>query len=66
MYISIQDAPKEVYTFTEDLPEISSFAGGAYMTIHVERDKIGEGWMLMQKWRKETKVKAGNLSLQFA
>lgn len=47
-------------TFTEDLPEISSFPGGTYMTIHVDREHIGNGWMLMEKWRKETKTKAGN------
>lgn len=47
-------------TFTEDLPEVSFFSGGSYMTIHVERENIGEGWMLMEKWRKETKTIAGN------
>ena len=47
-------------SFTEDLPEISSFTGGAYMTIHVDFDHIGEGWMLMEKWRKDTKTKAAN------
>jgi len=46
--------------FTEDLPEITTFAGGVYMTIHVDRDHIGDGWMLMEKWRKDTKTVAGS------
>jgi len=47
-------------SFTEDLPEVSSFSGGTYMTIHVSYDRILEGWMLMEKWRKDTKTKAAN------
>lgn len=47
-------------SFTEDLPEVSSFTGGAYMTIYVDFAHIGEGWMLMEKWRKDTKTKAAN------
>lgn len=47
-------------SFTEDLPEVSSFPGGTYMTIHVSFDRIMEGWMLMEKWRKDTKTKAAN------
>ena len=43
-----------------NLPEVSTFSGGSYVTIHVDRDHIGDGWMLMEKWRKETKTVAGN------
>ena len=43
-----------------DLPEISTFPGGNYVTIHVDREHIGDGWMLMEKWRKDTKTVAGN------
>ncbi|MBO5353307.1 MAG: AraC family transcriptional regulator [Lachnospiraceae bacterium] len=46
-------------TFTKDLPEISFFEGGTYMTLHVEREQIMDGWLLMEKWRKETKTEAG-------
>ena len=42
------------------LPELTTFVGGTYMTIPVDRDHIGEGWMLMEKWRKDTKTVAGN------
>ena len=41
------------------LPHMS-IPGEGYMTIHVSRDRIGEGWMLMEKWRKDTKTKAAN------
>lgn len=46
--------------FAKELPEISTFAGGTYMTIHVEYDQIMEGWRLMEKWRKDTKTIVGN------
>ncbi len=47
-------------SFSEELPEVSTYTGGSYMTIHVDFEHIGEGWMLMEKWRKDTKTKAGN------
>ena len=40
--------------------EITTFSGGSYMTMPVEREHIEDGWMLMERWRKDTKTTAGN------
>jgi len=43
-----------------DLPEFTSFSGGTYMTISADRNHLADGWMHMEKWRKDTKTIAGN------
>lgn len=41
-------------------PEIGTFPGGSYMTAFFPADRLMEGWMLMEKWRKESQTVAGN------
>ncbi len=36
------------------------FPGGSYMTCPADPDHIAEGWMQMEKWRKESHTIAGN------
>ena len=47
-------------SFEEALPEMEAFPGGWYMTAYAEQEHIAEGWMRMERWRKESKSTAGN------
>lgn len=40
-----------------DSVKFDIFDGGTYMTACTSRKQLGETWMLMEKWRKETKKK---------
>lgn len=40
-----------------DSVNFTTFHGGNYMTVYTTQNKLGETWMLMEKWRKETKTK---------
>lgn len=42
------------------VPELTRFPGGWYMTCPVHRERIADGWMQMEKWRKESHTTAGN------
>lgn len=46
--------------FSAETPEIGIFPGGSYITAPVSPEGILEGWMLMEKWRKESQTIAGN------
>lgn len=40
-----------------DSLDFDIFNGGTYMTVSSSREYLGETWLLMEKWRKETKTK---------
>lgn len=59
--LKCSESPEENKNNLEQiLPEITTFPGGSYVTIHVDPNQIGDGWMHMEKWRKDTKTVAGN------
>ena len=46
--------------FTCEDAETAPFPGGSYMTCTADPERIAEGWMQMEKWRKESQTVAGS------
>lgn len=55
--ITLPEKFDEENCMMRDCVKFDTFHGGTYMTAYTSLEHLGETWMLMEKWRKETKTK---------
>jgi AraC family transcriptional regulator len=55
--IPLQETFDEITYSMDSEVHFDTFTGGNYMTVSTSLDQLGESWMIMEKWRNETKAK---------